>query len=275
MTIDLKLVDTHCHLTLPDFEGDLDQVLERAFDHGVGKIVVPGIDLESSRKAVDLAIRFQEVFAAVGVHPNEADRWEPGDALQLRRLAAHERVVAIGEIGLDYYRHRAAPSLQKEAFRAQLELAAELSLPIIVHNRKADDDLMAELRAWRQASGVALRDRAGVLHAFSGTADFARRGVALGFFLGLGGPITYRASAQAREAAAVVPLEALLLETDAPFLSPHPHRGRRNEPGYVSLVAAKIAEIRGLPTADITRATSQNAARLFSWDHGNHNRNLH
>ena len=267
------LADTHCHLNLNSFQEDLPGVLERARQKNVRRILVPGIDLEGSRAAVALAESHAEVYAAVGIHPHDALSWRDDTLAALRALAAHPKVVAIGEIGLDYYRDRSPRDLQALAFRSQLRLAAELGLPVVIHNREAFTDLWAELETWLgglQASGAALLQRPGVLHSFDGDLEMGRKAVQKGFYIGISGPVTYKNAPLRCQAAASLALDHLLLETDAPYLTPHPYRGRRNEPAYVALVAEKIAALRDLPPDGdsllFTRqVTWENAEKLFHW----------
>jgi len=263
------LTDTHCHLDFRAFDEDRDAVLARAWEAGLTRVLNPGIDLESSRRAVALAERHANVFAAVGVHPNDAATWDDHTLDELRALAAHPKVVAIGEIGLDYYRDRAPHDLQDRVFRAQLDLAAETGLPVIVHVREAMADVLAVLQEWVTALRAAespLSERPGVLHSFFGTADDAAQALEMGFYLGITGPVTFKNAGEQQRLVSGLPLTGLLIETDAPFLTPHPHRGRRNEPAYVQHTAAKIAELQHQPLAVVAQQTGANAARLFRWE---------
>lgn len=262
------LVDSHCHLDLKHFEEDRDAVMDRARQQGVRVIVNPGIDLSHCRRALALADRYPEVYAAVGFHPNSSDQYDSSKLADLRALAMHPKVVAIGEIGLDYYWDKVDPSQQATAFRKQLELAAELGLPVIIHSRDAGEDVAATLESWVESSSfrqspLADRPFAGVLHAFGGDLAMAQRAYAWNFVLSLGGPVTYK---NARTLHALVPqlrLDCLMLETDAPYLTPHPHRGERNEPGYVALIAAQMAALYGLSVTEIAAETSAVALRFY------------
>ncbi len=258
------LTDTHCHLDFRIFDEDRGQVMARAEEYGVRRMLNPGINLESSRAAVQLAARCQPVYAAVGIHPNEYVQLGPETLRELRALAAEPAVVAIGEIGLDYYRHTTPPGEQQRRFRAQLDLAAELELPVIIHCRDAYADALGIISAW-QASGGA-KVNAGVFHSFSGAAMHAETARELGFYLGITGPVTYPKAYGLRNIVAQAPEERLLIETDAPFLAPQPRRGKRNEPAHVRWVAEQIARVRGATTAVIARASTENADRLFGWD---------
>jgi TatD DNase family protein len=253
------LIDTHCHLDSEAFEPDIDVVVGRAAEAGVGRIIVPAIDLDNTGAVLSLADRFAGVYAAVGVHPNSAADWRDEWIEKLRVLAQHPKVVAIGEIGLDYYWDKAPAGIQHQALECQLALAAELQLPVIIHNREASADVIRQLAA-SPLNGTACP---GVLHSFSGDWATAEAALALGFYLGFTGPLTYKKANELREIAARAPLDRILIETDAPYLSPHPHRGRRNEPAYVRLVAERLAELRGLTLAETAQVTLENAERLF------------
>lgn len=262
------ITDTHCHLNLNQFDEDLEAVLERAERSGVERILVPGVDLPSSQRAVQLADRYPAIFAAIGLHPNSANSWNSDIIKEIERLSRHSKVVAIGEIGLDYYRHHAAPEAQLAAFNAQLELAAELQLPVIIHNRNSIQDLWPILKSWRErlsrlAEGLARRP--GVLHAYEANLEIAIEAARLNFLIGIGGPVTYPKAAEKRELVRSLPMDAILTETDAPFLSPQPVRGKRNEPANVTMIIKKIAEINNLSYDQVAKATRQNADRLFLW----------
>ncbi len=263
------LTDTHCHLNLNTFQEHLDQTLERAWERGIGRILIPGIDVETSRKAVALAERYEKLYAAVGVHPGDANTWQPETLAMLRELVQHSKVVAIGEIGLDYYRDRTPRPLQRQVFQAQLALAAEVGLPVVIHNRDAIDDLWEALSAWQAElarGGSMLAGRPGVLHSFDGTLEVARRAMEKGFFIGISGPVTFRNALERQSVVTALPLSQLLVETDAPFLTPQPHRGKwPNEPAFVAYVAEKIAELHGLPLETVIRTTGENATQLFNW----------
>ncbi len=265
----LELADTHCHLDLSAFDADLAEVLDRAKAEGVRHILVPGIDLASSRKAVSLAESFPGVYAAVGVHPHRSASWNESVAYQLRSLSESSSVCAIGEIGLDFYRNLAPPDVQRRAFREQLALAADVGLPVVVHSRQALEEVMEDLLAWSAELPPKLKPRAGVLHAYSGDLQTATKASARGFYIGIAGPITYRNADERRRITAKLPAERILLETDAPYLTPHPHGRKRNEPAFVRIVAKEVSKLFGMKEAALARITSQNAAHLFGWNHGN------
>lgn len=262
------LCDTHCHLNLNIFKADLESVLARSRQAGLERILVPGIDLPTSRTAVRLAEQWPEIYAAVGIHPNDGLTWKSDTLTELRELARHPKVCAIGEIGLDYYRDRCPRNAQADVLRQQLDLAGELGLPVVIHNRDAYEDLFPILSAWAhglQSLGSPLADRPGVLHSFDGSLEQAEALINLNFLIGLNGPVTFKNAHDRHLAARQLPLDVLLLETDAPFLTPHPHRGERNEPSFIQYINGKIADLRGI-SADLTaETTSNNAQRLFSW----------
>jgi TatD DNase family protein len=268
----IGLVDSHCHLDQPQFDADREAVIARATESGVTHIINPGVDLQSSRAALELVQQHEGIYAAVGVHPHDAKTLDAAGLEELKILTRSSKVVAIGEIGLDYYRDLSPRDVQRRAFEAQLALAAELGLPVIVHDREAHDDVVATLSDWSPHSlRSMLHGEAGVLHSFSGDVALAERALTLGFYIGVSGPVTYpgpaaRAGKNAdrlREVVRTVPMERLLIETDAPYLAPHPHRGKRNEPAYVRLVAQAIAEIRNLTLGQVAAQTYSNARMLF------------
>lgn len=261
------IVDTHCHLNMAAFEPDLDAVLNRARDAGITKILIPGIDLGSSQRALALADQHPGLYAAVGVHPHDAEKWDSSTAEQLNALARHPRVVAIGEIGLDYYRNYSDPEVQRRVFQQQLELASELQLPVIIHNREAMHDILPILESWSANLPDSLVGRAGVLHAFSSDGDSASKVIDQGFYIGIAGPITFRNADELRRLVSQVPLERVLTETDSPYLTPEPYRGKRNEPGYVRFVATEIASTCQVESERVLEQISSNAIRLFQWNH--------
>jgi len=263
------LIDTHAHLDLPQFDVDRNAVVERADAAGVGVIVNAGADVESSRRAVALAAQYPGVYASVGVHPHDAKQVD-GEALAaLRELARQPKVVAVGEIGLDFYRNLSPQDLQRRAFQAQLAWAASLGKPVIVHDREAHAEVLKALTGWAAGlAGSSLAERAGVLHSFSGDLLMARRAIDLGFYISISGPVTYQNARRLVEVVQALPLDRLLIETDCPYLTPHPYRGKRNEPAYVQLVAEEIAKIKGLTLDEVSAATTANARRLFELEVG-------
>ena len=262
------LIDTHCHLNLDEFNQDRSQVIQRAWENGVEKILIPGLDIDSSKTAISLAQEYPQVYAAVGVHPNSDQDWRNDTLIELQTLTRNNKVVAIGEIGLDYYRDHTPRRYQRSIFAQQLDLAASLGLPVIIHNREASEDMKEMLKDWH-ASLIAqqseLSTHPGVLHAFSGDEKFAFEMTRLNFKLGIDGPVTFRNSQVLQNVVKVLPLDNLLLETDAPYLSPHPFRGRRNEPVNVRIVAEKIAVLKTIAIADVAEVTTKEANKLFNW----------
>ena len=272
----MKLTDTHAHLYFNKFDDDRGEVIARAEKEGVKRILVPGITLETSLAAMKLAASHPIVYAAIGIHPTDALTWTESTQDELRSLAQNSRVKAIGEIGLDYYWDRAPYDLQKEILHEQLSLAEELTFPVVLHLReKSDalhgacaDDLLGILDKWvasLKSRAHLLASRPGVLHSFSGTLETAQKAIQMGFMIGVTGPITFKNASFRREVIASIPLKDLLIETDSPFLAPHPKRGKRNEPAYVKLVAEKVAELHNQTPREIAEITTANAARLFNW----------
>jgi TatD DNase family protein len=253
------LVDTHCHLDLEHFDADREAVVARAREAGLTHILVPGIDLAACRRAVALAERFAEVRAAVGIHPNSTADFSEETVAALRDLAQHPKLDAIGEIGIDLYWQTVPVAIQERAFRRQLELAAALDRPVIIHDRDAHAPVMAVLREQAPPAGV-------VLHSFSGDGAMADEAVAAGFYLGVDGPLTYKKNDALRAIFARAPEDRILVETDAPYLTPQPRRGTRNEPAYVRFVAEKLAEVRGVTLTALAPGLAANAARLFRWE---------
>lgn len=257
------MIDTHCHLNFESYNEDRDAVMTRAAQAGVTRVIIPATDLDTSREAIDLAAQYDGVFAAVGIHPNSTANFVSTDVDSVAELSQAPKVIAIGEIGLDYYRDRSPKEVQRLAFEAQLALASRLELPVIIHNRDASEDVMAILEAWTRDLPTALRDRPGVLHSFSAPQAIAERALAAGFYLGFTGPITFKNADDLRRVAAMTPLDRILIETDGPFLTPTPHRGQRNEPAYVRFVAERLASLKQVSFETLAQATTDNAVRLF------------
>lgn len=267
----LALVDSHCHLNWDAFDADREAVVQRALAAGVTRIVTIGVDLPTSRQGVALAETYDAVYAAVGIHPNDLGAGITEEALaELRTLAAHPKVVALGEIGLDYHWQRVAHPVQQAGFEAQLALAAEVGRPVIIHDREAHADVAATLRAWLAApatrqSPLAARPFWGVLHSFSGDLALAEEALGWGFLLSFAGPVTFTNARALQQLAAQLPLDRLLIETDAPYLTPHPYRGQRNEPARVVLVAEALARLHGQSLAEAAAQTTATAYQFFGW----------
>jgi TatD DNase family protein len=259
----VSLIDTHCHLNFDSYDEDRSQVIARAAEAGVIRVINPAVDLETSMAAIRLARQYDGVYAAVGIHPNSSGNFTPTQLERIEALESGEKVVAIGEIGLDYYWDKSPKTKQFEAFEAQLTLAARLALPVIIHNREASEDVIAVLERWTGDLPPALKDRPGVMHSFSAPMAIAERAIQCGFYLGFTGPITYKNADELRRIAAHIPLDRILVETDGPFLTPIPHRGKRNEPAYIPLIVDRLAALRQMSAEAMGAAATANAVRLF------------
>ena len=251
----MRLFDTHAHYDDSAFDGDRTALLSSMPEHGVELILDPGCDLSSSQKAVELAEQFPHVYAAVGVHPSECAGWQESWLDELRQLAACPKVRAIGEIGLDYHYEDIPREVQQRAFRVQMALARELELPVIVHEREAHEDGMRIVEEFPQVTGV--------FHCYSGSLEMAKVLIRRGWYIGFGGVLTFKNARKAVEAASQIPLDRLVLETDCPYMSPEPFRGRRNDPGRLHLVAERLAQLRGLSAEEIENITLENGKRLY------------
>ncbi|XJZ27365.1 TatD family hydrolase [Bacillota bacterium Lsc_1132] len=251
------LFDTHVHLNAEQFAEDLEEVVQRAMQEGVSNMVIVGFDRPTIQKAMELIERYDFMYASVGWHPVDAIDMKDEDLAWIEELASHPKVVALGEMGLDYYWDKSPKEIQKEVFRKQIRLAKKVKLPIIIHNREATADIVEILKE-EGASEVG-----GIMHCFSGSPETAKECIGLNFYISLGGPVTFKNAKKPKEVAAEIPLDKLLIETDCPYLTPHPFRGKRNEPSYVKLVAEQIAEIKGLSLEDVATATAENAKKLF------------
>ena len=259
-------IDTHAHLCYPDFGEELPQLVERAQAAKVMQIVSISTDLEGARKTLEIAHRFEAVHATVGLHPGEVPKVSLCDMKELAQLAAEPKVVAIGETGLDYYREAkddaALRQQQKDLFWAQLELAKERRLPVVIHNRAAEHDILEIVRAHAESLPKETRPW-GVMHCFSGDEKFAFDCIEIGLLISYTGILTFKKSTALRDVAGKVSLDCVMLETDAPYLAPEPHRGKRNEPAYVPLIAEALAQVKGVSVEEVARATTANAKRLF------------
>jgi TatD DNase family protein len=250
------LIDTHSHLQLSHFDADREAVIQRAHEAGVAKIIVASTDVTSSRQSLQLAEKYPGLFAAVGIHPTDCSKATEADFTMIAELARHPKVVAIGEIGMDFYWKPFSQETQQRAFIRQLHLAQELRKPVIIHNREAGAAILQTLH------DAGINQISGVFHCFSENAEYAQRVLALGCHISFTGNLTYKKSTLP-EVAAQVPLERLLLETDAPFMTPMPHRGKRNEPAYTVHIAEKLAEIKRLSIEDVAWQTTENVLQLF------------
>jgi TatD DNase family protein len=251
------LFDTHVHLNAEQFNEDLQEVIDRALAEGVTNMVVVGFDEETIKKAIELAETYDFIHASVGWHPVDAIDMTPEHLEWLKELSSHPKVVALGEMGLDYYWDKSPKEIQKEVFRKQIRLAKEVKLPIIIHNRDATADIVEILKE-ENAGEVG-----GIMHCYSGSVETALECIDMNFYISLGGPVTFKNAKKPKEVAEAIPMERLLVETDCPYLTPHPYRGKRNEPAYVKLVAEEIAGLKGLTLEEVAEATAQNAKKLF------------
>ena len=252
------LIDSHAHLDDSRFDNDRDSVIKDLKDKGVELVINPGANLESSKKSVAMSEEYDNVYAAVGVHPHDVKDMDDDTINELRKLASKGKVVAIGEIGLDYYYDNSPRELQRERFREQIQLAKELDLPIIVHDRDAHKDTFDIISSEYDGK---LR---GVIHSFSSSAEMAKKYIDMGFYISFSGPITFKNAKQPKEVAMDIDLEHILIETDSPYLTPEPHRGKRNEPLNVRYVAEKIAYLKGITYERVVKATNDNTKKLFN-----------
>lgn len=251
------LFDTHAHLNAIQYNEDLEEVIGRAQSEGVSTIVVVGFDRETITRAIELAEQYDFIYATVGWHPVDAIDMTEEDLNWIEELCSHPKVVALGEMGLDYYWDKSPKDVQKEVFRKQITLAKKVKLPIIIHNREATSDIM-EILQEENASEVG-----GIMHCFTGSIEVAKQCIDMNFYISFGGPVTFKNAKKPKEVAAEIPLDRLLIETDCPYLTPHPFRGKRNEPSYVKYVAEQIAELKGLTFEEVAARTTDNAKRFF------------
>jgi TatD DNase family protein len=273
------LTDTHCHLDFNKFDEDREAVIRRAIELGVRRILIPALDFESSLSAIKLAEAYPNLYAAVGFHPTDLEKFSEQTFREVKELAKHAKVVAIGEIGLDYYwvKENEKRAFQRDALKRQLAFAESVNKPVVVHMREENDawfgqasiDLLDILSEWHQgltAQNHPLAERPGVLHSFNGNLETAQKAIVHNFYIGVTGPVTYKNAEEKRNIIKQLPLTQLLIETDAPFLTPVPHRGKRNEPAFVAYIADKIAEIHMTTREQVAQITAANAAHLFGWE---------
>jgi TatD DNase family protein len=252
------LFDTHVHLNAEQFDEDLEEVISRAREAGVEKMVVVGFDRPTINRAMELIEQYEFLYASIGWHPVDAIDMKDEDLAWIEELSNHSKVVAIGEMGLDYHWDKSPKDVQKEVFRKQIHLAKKVKLPIIIHNRDATQDIVDILRE------EGAEEVGGIMHCFSGSPEIAQECVDMNFYISLGGPVTFKNAKKPKEVAKEIPLEKLLIETDCPYLAPHPNRGKRNEPAYVKLVAEQIAELKEVSLEEVENITTENAKKLFN-----------
>lgn len=251
------LIDTHAHLDFDNYQEDFDKVIEDAFKAGVERMIIPGVTIQDIPKIITLIDKYDCLYGAVGLHPSDAKDWDDNTYETLKEYAKHKKIIAIGEVGLDYYWDKTFNDVQQHVFREQIRLAKELNKPLIVHNRDAHEDTLSILKETEAANiGV-------VMHCFSGSAEFAIECTKLGFYIALGGPVTFKNAKKPKEVAKAVPVDKLLVETDSPFLTPHPYRGKTNYPHMVKLVAQEIASLRKISFEEVAKTTTENAQKLF------------
>ncbi|KXH86838.1 TatD family hydrolase [Sporosarcina sp. HYO08] len=251
-------IDTHVHLNADQYENDVEEVIQRALDASVEKMVVIGFDRKTIEKAIILAEQYPFIYAVVGWHPVDAIDCTEEDLAWIESLAAHPKVVGIGEVGLDYYWDKSPKEVQQQLFRKQIRLAQKVNLPIIIHNRDATADVVQILKEEEaEITG-------GIMHCFSGSVETAKECIHMNFMISLGGPVTFKNAKIPKQVAKEVALDHLLIETDAPYLTPHPYRGKRNEPAYVTLVAEEIARLKGLSVEEVAKRTTENALKIFN-----------
>lgn len=262
------MVDVHCHLNFHSFDKDYDEVIKRAHDAGVKKIINVGTKIDSSQQAVKLSRNYPNLYSIVGIHPHHADKLEGGWEKELESLARNKKVVAIGEIGLDYYKYLSngivEPKIQKKVFETQIELAHKLGLPLQIHNRHAGEDIVEMLKHHKNI----LKNVPGMFHCFAGTIEVLKQILDMGFYIGFDGNITYNGlppgeSVSLPDLAKATPIDRILIETDSPFLTPVPHRGKRNEPSYAIIIGEFLAETKNLSFSELNEITSLNAKSLF------------
>ncbi len=259
------LIDTHCHLNFDSYDANRDDIVVKAAKAGVTRIIIPAVDVESAHQALALSQQYEGIFFAAGVHPNSTADFDATTLETIASLSKEDKVVAIGEIGLDYYWDKSPKDKQHEALESQLELAKQRELPVIIHNREASDDVMDVLENWVKDLPDSLKERPGVLHSFSAPAEIAERALAAGFYLGFTGPITFKNAEDLRRIARSVPIDRLLVETDGPFLTPHPYRGKKpNKPEYIPFIADRLAGLHNMTLEQMAEHTTANAIRLFN-----------
>ena len=254
------MIDTHAHIDFECYENKIDEILNNAKNNGIEKIIIPGVRPKEYKKIINLIEKYDFLYGAVGVHPSETGEYNEEVRSQILELAKHPKIVAVGEIGLDYYWDKTTIDAQKKMFIEQINIAKEVGKPILVHDRDAHEDTLTILKE-TQAGDVGV-----VMHCFSGSVEFAQQCVKEGYYIALGGVVTFKNAKKPKEVAQKIPLEKLLLETDSPYLTPTPYRGQENEPAYVKYVAQEIADLKGISVQEVDMQTTKNADELFKFD---------
>lgn len=262
----MLFVDTHCHLNFSVFNDHTHEVVQRAIDAGVNTMIVPGLDLETSETAVELTTRYKEIFAAVGVHPNEVRKWDDNQEKIFHEFLKERKVLAVGEIGLDFYRHPENKELQAQLLARMLEMASTFNKPVILHSRNSLTNLLGIIKEWIQARKNNLNNEFGIFHGFEGSQEQAVEVTRLNMRIGIGGPVTFKNAVEKQELVRKLELQHIVLETDSPLLSPHPYRGQTNEPSRIPVIAQKIAELHQVELEEVAQITTSNAKSLFRWD---------
>ncbi len=252
-------IDTHSHIDFESFDGDFDSMLEEIKEAGVEKVVIPAVEPSGFEKIIKITEKYDNLYGAAGIHPSEAKQFNDESFALIKEMAKHPKIIAIGEIGLDYYWDKSFKEIQIEAFKKQTELAIELNMPILIHDREAHGDVFELLNSYE------LSNTPVIMHCFSGSPEFAAECVEKGYYIAIGGVVTFKNALKIKEVAKIVPLEKLVLETDAPYLTPHPHRGEQNSPKYIPLIAEEIAKIKNITTLEVAEHTTSNAKKIFNF----------
>jgi TatD DNase family protein len=262
------VIDTHCHLNFNSYTDDLPEVVKRSIDAGVERMVVPAIDLSTSRDVIALSEKYPEIFCTIGVHPNDCQGFSASDIYQLKLLTKHQKVIGIGEIGLDNFHQKVPMDTQVGVFNDLLAMACDVNLPVVIHNRDADHEIFECIEKWvgyLETTGSPLKENPGILHAFSSDLVFAEKSFLLNFFVGAAGPITFKNTIDRQEVFRQIPPGKVVIETDSPFLTPEPFRGKRNEPTYCTYIQKRLAEIWQISSDEVGLITTNNASRIFGW----------
>ncbi|MEI7474919.1 MAG: TatD family hydrolase [bacterium] len=253
----IRLIDTHAHLDFEDLSKNLDEIIKNCEINGIERVIIPGVTIKDTYKIIELIDKYDFLYGAVGLHPSDAKDWDDNSYETLKEYAKHDKVIAIGETGLDYYWDKTFNEQQQFVFKEHIRLSKELKLPLIVHDREAHGDVLKIIKETNA------KEIGGVMHCFSGSAEFALECIKENFYIALGGPVTFKNAKQPKEVAKIIPIDKLVLETDSPFLAPQPFRGKTNDPSKVRLVAEEIADLRGITLKELSESTFNNSIKLF------------